>query len=195
MSRSHPFALVLAVLLTAAGCSSRDSNDQGETSRFANLAEEAGREIREEFATEDMDLSHGGGHPSARLSPQGDLIIGGEKVAMTDEQREIALRYRESLADVAETGARLGIESAGLAGDALKLAAASVFNGDERSLEEQMKGKTEAIEAQAMALCRRLPELLARQQQFAAAVPEFAPYARMDQDDVEQCGDVNKTTP
>lgn len=191
MTRFLPHTLLLTAILATAACSGGDeATSPTERGGFAGLADKAVDGIREEIATEDMDLGRGSNdEPAAKLSPQGDLIIGGEKVAMDDGQREIALAYRNALANVAETGARIGLQGAALAGDALKLAAASALSGDGKSVEEQLKGKTEALEAEAKALCEMLPDLYARQQRFAEAVPAFAPYANMDESDIEKCGD------
>lgn len=192
MSRTLPFALVLAATLAVTGCAAGDAPADGERSGFAGLANKAADKIRDEIANEDMDLGRGNDKlPAAKLSPQGDLLIGGEEVAMTEEQRAIALAYRQALGNVAETGARLGLQGAALAGDALKLAAANVLSGKGPAVEEQIKDKTQAIEAEAKALCEMLPNLLEQQQRFAAAVPEFAPYANMTQEDVDKCGDGN----
>lgn len=195
MTRLIAQPLLLAALLATAACSGNDEAPAADgRDGFAGLADKAVTEIREEFATEDMDLGRGrNDEPMAKLSPQGDLIIGGEKVAMDDGQREIALAYRNALAQVAETGARIGLQGAALAGDALKLAAASALSGDGTTVEEQLKGQTAELEAEAKALCGLLPDLYARQQRFAEAVPAFAPYANMDEADIEKCGDGNYT--
>ena len=37
-------------------------------------------------------------------------------------------------------------------------------------------------------LCTRLPPLLATQNQLAASLPEFKPYASMTQTDIDDCG-------
>jgi len=181
MLRILPFALVLTAALAVTGCAAEDAPAEGARSGFAGLADKAANEIRDEIAKEDMDIGRGGNdEPSAKLTPQGDLIIGGEKIAMTEEQRAIALGYRQALGKVAETGARVGLQGAALAGDALKLAAANVLSGNGATVEDQLKDKTQAIAVEAEALCALLPDLLARQQQFAAAVPEFAPYANTE---------------
>ncbi len=51
-----------------------------------------------------------------------------------------------------------------------------------------MEARGEAIEAEAMKLCARLPPLLASQQALASALPAFQPYATMDQQDIDDCG-------
>src|SRR5690606_11483807 len=54
-------------------------------------------------------------------------------------------------------------------------------------MEKRVEAEAEKLEATAMQLCERLPGLLASQQALAAAVPEFAPYARMETSDIEDC--------
>lgn len=190
MTRLLPTTLALAIVLATGACSGQDAPKDTGGDGFTGMAERAVGEIREEFATEDMDLGRGrNNEPAAKLSPQGDLLIDGEKVAMDDGQRAIALAYRNALANVAESGARVGLQGAALAGDALKLAAASVLTGDGKTVEEQLKDKTTAIETEARALCAQLPGLLESQRRFAAAVPAFEPYANMTEEDIEKCGD------
>ena len=192
MSRIRAFTFVLATALAVTGCAAGDAPADGERSGFAGLADKAADEIRDEITNEDMDLGRGNDKlPAARLSPQGDLFVDDRQVAMTEEQRAIALAYRQALEGVAETGARVGLQGAALAGDALKIAAANALGGKGGTVEEQLKEKTEAIETEARALCGLLPNLLEQQRRFAAAVPEFAPYASMTQDDVDECGDGN----
>ena len=40
---------------------------------------------------------------------------------------------------------------------------------------------------QAIEICVQLPALLETQQQLSASLPEFAPYANMDQSDIDDC--------
>ena len=42
--------------------------------------------------------------------------------------------------------------------------------------------------AAAAKLCQRMPDLLSAQQKLATAMPEFRPYATMQQKDVDDCG-------
>ena len=58
----------------------------------------------------------------------------------------------------------------------------------EKAFEQRMEAQGEKIEAEAMKLCVQLPPLLASQQALAASLPEFKPYARMTQDDIDDCG-------
>ena len=82
--------------------------------------------------------------------------------------------------DLGVQGADLGMKAAG---DAI----ASIFRGDTEQVEERIEAEARKLEAAAMQLCDSLPQLLQAQQALAAAVPEFAPYARMDAGDIEDC--------
>mgnify|MGYP006909091624 CR=1 FL=1 len=59
-------------------------------------------------------------------------------------------------------------------------------NGAE--IEAAIKPQTDWIQTAALELCKRLPDLLAAQQELAAAMPAFKPYATMKQEDVKDCG-------
>jgi len=54
----------------------------------------------------------------------------------------------------------------------------------ERRVEALVKQHVEPMVAQ---ICQQLPEVLASQQALAASVPQFQPYANMDQDDIDSC--------
>ena len=88
---------------------------------------------------------------------------------------------------VAEAGAEVGIQGAAIATAAMKEAAKAALSGDKTSIEERMKAQTDAIKVSAQALCDRLPALLDAQRAAAELVPEFKPYANMDEKDIMEC--------
>jgi hypothetical protein len=182
---SKPLVLLASALLAACSGEVTESGDG-----LATLADRAATVIRDELATENLALGRGrDGLPRAELSPQGDLIIDGKTVPMTPEQRELALAYRARLANVAESGARVGLEGAALAGKAMKEAAKAALSGDAADVEARIEAEAESIRAAANTLCGQLPALYAAQQELAAALPEFAPYATMEQKDYTDCHD------
>lgn len=127
--------------------------------------------------------------PKAEISPAGDLLVDGREVAVTPQQRELLLDYRGHLLALIESGMALGARGADLgiqaAGDALK----SVFNGGMDDFEARIEAEAAKIEAEALKLCEGLPALLETQQQLAASLPEFRPYATMEAEDVDECRD------
>lgn len=128
--------------------------------------------------------------PKAEITPRGELLVEDRAVAIDEGQRRLLLAYREQVLAIAEAGMDIGSRGAELAGKALGGVAGVVLGGEQaaRTFEATMEAEGERIEREAMQLCTLLPELLQRQRRLAAAVPEFAPYARMDQDDVDRCG-------
>lgn len=179
-------ALLALSSLGLAACGADQPTDA--KSGWEGIAEKAQAEIRKEMATQPLDIGKGAeGLPNAALTPEGELLINGEKVPTTPGQREKLLAYRSQLVGLAESGAVVGIQAAAVATDALKEAAKAALSGDKAGVEARIKPKAEAIEAAAQALCDRLPALLEAQRAAAEAVPEFAPYANMDEKDVLEC--------
>lgn len=180
-------ALLALSSLGLAACGGSDQPEDPKTG-WDGIAQKARDGIREEMATQNLDISEGvAGLPSASLSPQGDLVIDGKTIDLTPEQRQRLLAYRSQLAAVAEAGAEVGIQGAEIATTAMKEAAKAALSGDKASIEERMKAQTDAIKVAAQALCDRLPALLASQRAAAELVPEFKPYANMDEKDIQDC--------
>lgn len=178
--------IVLSAALALAGCNS--GPEEPSTDMLSGLADRVVADVREELASENLNLSHGrAGLPDAEISPQGDLIIDGKQIALDAGQRQLVLEYRGRLAEVAESGARVGMEGAALAGKAIKEATRAALNGDTANLEARIEAEADAIRVSAKALCEHLPALHQAQRRLAAAVPEFAPYATMDEKDYHDC--------
>ena len=159
--------LVSLVLLTA--CNKDDTNKSvkqaNTTSGFmANATDEARNKIR----TENMSLGSVSGKAKAEISPQGDLLIDGKPVSVTPEQRQLLIKHRELLANIAISGMEIGMQGVDLA---------------KKAVGESIKG----IEDSANLLCEQLPLLMASQQTLSASLPEFKPYATMTAEDIKDC--------
>lgn len=128
--------------------------------------------------------------PKAEISPQGDLLIDDKSVAIDAPQRALLLNYRHQVIGIAEAGMALGTKGADLAGKAMAEGVSNIFKGgDNKEFERRMEAEGKKIEAQAKLLCRRLPQMLDTQEQLAASLPAFKPYARMTHDDIDDCMD------
>ena len=161
-------------------------------------------EARKELATKNISISDGininvnghqwktgnGDRPKAEITPQGDLLVEGKQVAINDAQRRQLLEYRAQVIGIADAGMTLGAQGANIAGHALSGVAGAIFGGKQGqdAYEKKIQAEADRIEAEAMKLCTRLPALLQSQQALAASLPEFRPYARMTQDDIDDCG-------
>ena len=127
------------------------------------------------------------GRPRAEITPQGDLLIDGKPVAIDTEQRALLLDYRGQVIAVAEAGIAIGGKGVGLAESALKQAVGAIFSGNTDEMERSIEAEAQKLEAEARVLCTRLPAMLETQQQLAASLPEFKPYATMTQADIDDC--------
>ncbi len=203
-------ALVLLLPLAACGQSPQTSSPSDaaqptrsvdETTTHSMIAggiAKAMQKAKQEMATKNIDVDRvhvGDGHrdsssqPKAEITPQGDLLIAGKKVAATPAQNVLLKDYRMQIIGIAETGMDIGTQGADLGIQASKAALWGALSGkSDKDVEAAIKPQTDKIEAAALQICKRLPDLLVSQQKLATAMPEFRPYATMKQKDVEDCG-------
>ena len=201
MNRKHIAALLLALSPLAAQASVHDE--------VASDLAEARQEVRSEMAQErarldSENLSLDGLHfgkddkretakrkslPKGEITPEGDLLVDGKAVAVDAAQRRQLLDYRAQVIGIARTGIDAGEHAAMLA---LDLTNVSMFRlivgGLTGSLERRVEASVKRdIQPAVLQICRQLPQLRDSQQALAANVPEFRPYATLDQDDVADC--------
>jgi predicted small lipoprotein YifL len=208
--------LALTMLLPLAGCSQsgqpdsqpgaadstaqsvKDASDET-SSGISGKIREAMQKAKQELATKNIDVNsvhvnddshaHDDTHPKAEITPQGDLLIAGKKVAATPAQQTLLLAYRKHIVGIAETGMDIGAQGADLGLNAAKEGVWGALTGkSDKDIEAAIKPQTDKIQSAAAKLCQRLPDLLSSQQELAAAMPEFRPYATMQQKDVDDCG-------
>ena len=206
-------SLVLAALL-ATGCGgseappaqpSAESADAAGRSWIGRQAAAAIAKAQRELETENIRVGENSGFtingrtydtgkpdglPRADISPQGDFLIQGEAVPVTDAQRELLLRHRQQLVGLVHAGMAIGIQGADIAGVALTGIGNAIFGGEEgrKAYEERIEAEAARIEDEAMKLCALLPGLYDSQQALAAGLPEFEPYAKMTLEDIDECG-------
>lgn len=210
--------LASALLLPLAACSQSGQNDSGASSEVAKAMQEARQQTsssaiaaevrkgidqaKKELLTQNIDVNgvHFGKHgkdesadrskpPKAQITPQGELLIAGKPVDATPAQHALLLDYRQQIIGIAEAGMDIGASGADLGVSAARQAILGAFTGkSDKEIEASIKPQTDQIQAAAMQLCKRMPDLLASQQKLAAAMPAFQPYATMTQQDVDDCG-------
>jgi hypothetical protein len=130
--------------------------------------------------------------PKAEITPNGDLLIDGEAVAIDAQQRQQLLAYRKQTIDIAKAGLQVGERGAKLGADvANRSMLGLIFGALTGRLERQMQTAVQQdIAPGVRQICQSLPALMNSQQQLAASVPDFKPYATMTQGDI---GDCNKS--
>lgn len=212
MNIKLPSALLLAVALPLLGACqpsptpappSATTNDAATSAQTAigRSVEKAIVKAREEMRTKNISIGDGvhfnvGGHgrkhdanlPKAEITPQGDLQIEGKAVAVDAAQRKLLLQYRDNVIAVADAGMSIGVKGADLAGRAISETIGGLISGDTKAVERKIEAEAARIEADAMQLCAQLPPMLATQEQLAASLPAFKPYATMTQEDIDDCG-------
>lgn len=188
----------LLLCLPLAACGNQDAgktdpatgkaaSPAAEASTVGKTVQDATDKARKELAQSNINISNDQSD-KAEITPQGELLINGKTVTTTASQRALLLDYRKQVEAIAGAGMDIGVAGANLgvkaAGEALK----GIFSGDTNGIEERVNAEASKIEAQAKQLCTLLPGMMAKQQALAAAVPEFKPYATMDQSDIDDCG-------
>ncbi|MHB1056625.1 MAG: YggN family protein [Rhodanobacter sp.] len=199
--------LASALLLPLAACSQSGQESQAakevsaktSSSAIAAKVREGIEQAKQELATQDISISnvhigkepdthHDSSLPKAVITPQGTLVIAGKPVEATPEQHAMLVDYRQQILGIAEAGMDIGAQGADIGVTAAKQALLGAFTGkDDKEIEASIKPQTDKIQAAAMALCKRLPDMLASQQKLAAAMPAFKPYATMTQKDIDDC--------
>ena len=177
MTRFAPLALALSLVLLSA-CSGKDkAPDAGEGDGVA---------VSRALWGQNLTLN-ATGQPQAEISAKGDFIVGGKKVEVSDTQRTLLVAYHRELGGIADAGIATGKEGAKLAGKAVGAAVKGIFSGNPDQIDKQIEAEAKKVEAEAMKICDRLPGLYKAQQDLAAALPAFQPYASMDEGDAEDC--------
>jgi hypothetical protein len=144
--------------------------------------------IRTRMETHNLTLSNDDDRlPRAEITPLGDLLIDGKAVAVDDAQRALLLAYRKKIIDVATAGADIGMQGADFGMQAAGKALRGAFSGNGDEVEKEIQAQAREFEQRARRICDHLPPLLETQRQLAAQLPEFKPYATMDQSDVDDC--------
>ncbi|MCH6481989.1 YggN family protein [Pseudoxanthomonas sp. LH2527] len=168
--------ITLSTLLLVACSNGGDSNANGDA-RAEKSAALWGQNLK-------LDAT---GHPRAEVSAKGDFIIDGKPVPVSDAQRALLVAYHRELGGIADAGIATGKEGVKLAGKAVGAAVKGIFSGNPDQIDQQIDAEAKRVEAEAMKICDRLPGLYKAQQDLAAALPAFQPYAGMEQDDVKEC--------
>lgn len=181
-------ALALAIPLAACGEKPAANAPVTDTTVGAKVRE-ATDKARKEMA--EGNISIGSDGAKVELTPSGDLLINGASIPLNDSQRAITLRYRTQMIGIAEAGIDIGVQGANLGAKAAGEAIKGIFSGNSEQIEARINAEADKIKASAAKICDQLPALMATQQQLAAAVPEFKPYAKMDQSDIDDCRNGN----
>lgn len=183
-------AALLAGLALASACSRQpDPAPASPTSGITGVVKQATDEAHDKLADGNISLSSGGNDsmPKAEIGPKGDLLIGGAPVAIDEAQRALLMEHRARILAVAKAGMDMGVQGADLGMKAAREAIKGVFTGNTDDIGKRVNVEADKLKAEAAKLCATLPALMTSEQAVAAAVPEFKPYAKMQQADIDNC--------
>ena len=138
---------------------------------------------------QDKDLHHD--LPPAEITPQGDLLVDGKAVAIDAGQRKQLLAYRQQVIAIALSGIDVGERSAEAALEMVDSSwVALLLNAMTGRLERKVERMVmEQVQPAVLAICARLPDVMASQQRLASQLPAFQPYANLEQADIDGCED------
>lgn len=191
---TKPHAVLLLACLVLLGACSRDATpaaqapaDGAADSALGRTLGKVAEKVRTKLEHQNITLSSSNAEAKAEITPQGDLLIDGKKVATDEAQRTLLLEYRAGIIAVATAGTDIGMKGADFGLRAAGKALRGVFSGNSDEIEAEIEADARAFEAQARKICEHLSPMLETQQQLAAQLPEFRPYATMDQSDIDDC--------
>lgn len=210
MNASKPLAIALFAALLPLGAQAAGSAPSETRTEIRREMADARQEVRAEMAKARAELGsenlsidtglHFGKNgkkksanedslPAAQITPQGDFLVDGKAVAINPLQRQQLLDYRGQVLELARVGIDGGEKAALAALDATDVSLFSLIVGGlsgslERRVEASVKQHVEPLVRQ---ICRRLPQVLESQQQLAANLPQFQPYANLERDDIDDC--------
>ena len=128
------------------------------------------------------------GHPKAHIAEAGNLLIGGDKVEGTERQRALLQDYQREFNGMTEDGIAIGKQGAAMAGKAVSAAIKGAMSGGGEDIEKTMEAEARLLGQEALKICERLVVIRSMQDELAADLPAFQPYATIDAKDVEECG-------
>lgn len=202
-----PIALSLILPLAAHAQPLADGIDTDVRQSLADAHREASAELanaRRSLETENLRLDEGiqfgkhrnGKHATAstnmhraEITPQGDFLIDGKAQVIDATQRSRLLAYRGLVLEIARTGIDIGQHATdavfkNVDGNWVGLFFSALTGNLERQVERTVR---QEIEPGVRGICRMLPSVMASQKRLASGLPQFQPYATLEQADIDDC--------
>ena len=121
--------------------------------------------------------------PAARVTPAGDLAIGGKSVPVTPAQRSALAQYDRQFTAIRQAGHAIGKAgqhlSTSIDQEAAHAGSAAVIGAAHRDVA--------GFSTSLAGLCQQVAALVVLQDSIAATLPAFRPYAVLTQDKVRAC--------
>jgi len=176
-------AIVVALALASSACSEQVEQvaaeaRQGIEAATAEVGAAADSIAAARQRLYEGNLRLGGGElPQVEITPQGDWLVNGLPLPLTEAQRSAVQNFRSETLKATDAGMSLGQDGIALAGQAVSQAVAGLLTGTEATT-AAVAAEAKKMQSSAQALCQQIERLTLAQTQLAAILPEFAPYAR-----------------
>lgn len=177
LSRPARLAILSCTLVLLSACAAFRTAD--------TELDAASRQVAAEnmtLTTDDADA------PKAAITPQGDFLVAAKPVALTARQHKEVLAYRAQYIDIAQAGIAIGHQGVDAGRHAMvPMIFASLFGASDKTIDASMDKRLAGVREATAKLCDRMPGLMEAQQQLAADLPAFKPYATLTQKKIDDC--------
>ena len=124
----------------------------------------------------------------ARITPAGDLSIRGQRLAVTDEQRRLLRQYSRGIVEIEHKGMEIGRQAVAMVGGMVGTLVTDLLEDDgDKKLDTDMNRKAEPLDKAALEICNDVKAQKTLQDEIAAEIPAFKPYAVIHKDTDEDC--------
>lgn len=130
---------------------------------------------------------HAPGLADAVVTASGALSIAGTPVTVDSVQAQIAARYFASALALRNDAMKTGAAGASTAATAIASVAVGLASGNPDSIDAKVNASAAKVEAAADRVCADVQALSQAQNELAAALPQFKPYATIAAHEVNNC--------
>lgn len=124
----------------------------------------------------------------ARITRDGTLVVNDKTVPVSDRQKLKLLEYANTAKDLENQGMRLGMDAADFALDVVGDVFAALLSGDdEDAIEKNANARAREFKHRALPICKDVQSLKRIQDELAAGLTAFKPYAVIDGKDADDC--------
>lgn len=124
----------------------------------------------------------------ARITPDGDLSIRDRRVPVTGEQRRLLRQYSQGIVDIEHQGMEIGRQAVAMVGGMVGTLVSDLLEDDgDKKLDADMNRKAEPLDQAATEICKEVNAQKVLQDEIAAEIPAFKPYAVIHKDADEDC--------
>ena len=133
-------------------------------------------------------IIHNDSGGEARITAAGALIIDGKSVPVTAQQKIKLLEYAGSVKDLETHAMKLGAEAAGFALGVVGDVLADLFSGaSEDEIDRDANTKAHSFKQKALPICNDVKNLKRLQDELAADIQSFKPFAVIKGNDSSDC--------